>query len=104
MADAVAAGAEELLAPAKVKNAADRTEAAAPDTVPSVAALVVDTNALIQRVRLDGLAQQLYTVPGVMVRRLAALPPLAAARTRSPARAKRSLRSRTTPPRTWSST
>lgn len=30
--------------------------------------LVVDTNALIKRVRLDELAQQLYTVPSVLVR------------------------------------
>jgi hypothetical protein len=33
-----------------------------------VKALVVDTNALIKRVRLDELAQQLYTVPNVLVR------------------------------------
>ena len=30
--------------------------------------LVVDTNALIKRVRLDEVAQQLYTVPSVLVR------------------------------------
>ena len=30
--------------------------------------LVVDTNALIKRVRLDELAQNLYTVPSVLVR------------------------------------
>lgn len=30
--------------------------------------LVVDTNALIKRVRLDEIAQQLYTVPSVLVR------------------------------------
>ena len=30
--------------------------------------LVVDTNALIKRVRLDQVAQQLYTVPSVLVR------------------------------------
>ena len=30
--------------------------------------LVVDTNALIKRVRLDEVAQQLFTVPSVLVR------------------------------------
>ena len=67
-AASVAANAEELLlAPGKVKDVAD-AEKATPDAAPAVKALVVDTNALIKRVRLDGLAQQLYTVPGVMVR------------------------------------
>jgi hypothetical protein len=33
-----------------------------------VGKLVVDTNALIRRVRMDELAEQLYTVPEVLVR------------------------------------
>jgi hypothetical protein len=34
----------------------------------AVESLVVDTNALIRRVRLDELAEKLYTVPEVVVR------------------------------------
>ena len=37
----------------------------APDA-PGVVRLVVDTNALIRRVRLDALASELYTVPSVL--------------------------------------